>query len=68
MKEEEVHGPVALFDDENDNSNENSGDEDQYLKKVLDYEKDKMRHLTFKSLGFVTEINLCKAFFLALIE
>ena len=64
MKEEEVHGPVALFDDENDNSKENNDDEDQYLKKLLDYEKEKMRYLTFRSPGIdVIEINLWKALF-----
>lgn len=43
MKEEEVHGPVGLFDDENENSDEDSGDEDVVNEKLRAYEKSRMR-------------------------
>lgn len=43
MKEEEVHGPVGLFDDENDEDNEDNEDEIDY-EKLRAYETSKLRY------------------------
>ncbi|OIV93563.1 hypothetical protein TanjilG_04795 [Lupinus angustifolius] len=44
MKEEEVRGPVGLFDDENENSDEESSDDDIDNEKLRAYEKSRMRY------------------------
>ncbi|CAL0313252.1 unnamed protein product [Lupinus luteus] len=44
MKEEEVRGPVGLFDDENENSDEDSSDDDIDNEKLRAYEKSRMRY------------------------
>ncbi|XP_027345677.1 ESF1 homolog [Abrus precatorius] len=44
MKEEEVHGPVGLFDDENEKSDEDSSDDDIENEKLRAYEKSRMRY------------------------
>ncbi|KAE9597901.1 hypothetical protein Lal_00029505 [Lupinus albus] len=44
MKEEEVRGPVGLFDDENGNSDEDSSDDDIDNEKLRAYEKSRMRY------------------------
>lgn len=43
LKEEEVRGPVALFDDENEKSDEDDNDEDTKNEKLRAYEKSVMR-------------------------
>lgn len=42
MKEEEIHGPVGLFDDENEKSDEDDEDEIDY-EKLRAYEKSRLR-------------------------
>ncbi|RDX78917.1 esf1, partial [Mucuna pruriens] len=44
MKEEEVHGPVGLFDDENERSDEDSSNDDIDNEKLRAYEKSRMRY------------------------
>ncbi|XP_021815404.1 pre-rRNA-processing protein esf1 isoform X2 [Prunus avium] len=46
MKEEELHGPVGLFDDENEKSDEDEDDDDDELdaQKLRAYEKSKLRY------------------------
>ncbi|KAK7360255.1 hypothetical protein VNO77_02238 [Canavalia gladiata] len=44
MKEEEVHGPVGLFDDENGRNEEDSGNDDIDNEKLREYEKSRMRY------------------------
>ncbi|KAL2333837.1 hypothetical protein Fmac_015050 [Flemingia macrophylla] len=44
MKEEEVHGPVGLFDDENEKSDEDSDNDDIDNEKLRAYEKSRMRY------------------------
>lgn len=44
MKEEEVHGPVGLFDDEKEKSDEDSDNDDIYNEKLRAYEKSRMRY------------------------
>ena len=45
MKEEEVQGPVGLFDDEKENGDEDSDDDDDDIdnEKLRAYEKSRMR-------------------------
>lgn len=43
MQEEEVHGPVGLFDEENETSDEDGGDSDTENEKLRTYEKSRMR-------------------------
>lgn len=44
MKEEEVHGPVGLFDDENEKSDEDDDDNDEIdYDKLRAYEKSRLR-------------------------
>lgn len=43
MKEEEVHGPVGLFDDEAAKSDQDSGDDEINNEKLRAYEKSRMR-------------------------
>lgn len=40
MKEEEIHGPIGLFDDENDEDNSNDDIDNEKLRA---YEKSRMR-------------------------
>jgi hypothetical protein len=42
MKEEEIHGPVGLFGDENEKSDEDNEDEIDY-EKLRAYEKSRLR-------------------------
>lgn len=42
MKEEEIHGPVGLFDDENEKSDDDDEDEIDY-EKLRAYEKSRLR-------------------------
>lgn len=44
MQEEEVHGPVGLFDEENETSDEDGGDSDTENEKLRTYEKSRMRY------------------------
>ncbi|KAK7376148.1 hypothetical protein VNO78_35002 [Psophocarpus tetragonolobus] len=44
MKEEEVHGPIGLFDDENEKSDEDSSNDDIDNEKLRAYEKSRMRY------------------------
>lgn len=43
MKEEEVHGPISLFGDEKEKSDEESSDDDIDNEKLREYEKSRMR-------------------------
>jgi len=43
MKEEEVHGPIGLFDDEDDNSDEDNNNDGIDNEKLRAYEKSRMR-------------------------
>lgn len=43
MKEEEVHGPIGLFDNENDKSDEDNSNDDIDNEKLRAYEKSRMR-------------------------
>ena len=45
MKEEEIHGPVGLFDDKDEKDDEESDDEDDELvnQKMRAYEKSRLR-------------------------
>ncbi|CAJ1942231.1 unnamed protein product [Sphenostylis stenocarpa] len=44
MKEEEVHGPIGLFDDENEKSDEDNNNDDIDNEKLRAYEKSRMRY------------------------
>ncbi|KAL4342663.1 hypothetical protein S245_035635 [Arachis hypogaea] len=44
MKEEEVHGPIGLFDDEKENGDDDSDDDEIYNEKLREYEKSRMRY------------------------
>ncbi|KAJ8764492.1 hypothetical protein K2173_006232 [Erythroxylum novogranatense] len=44
MKEEEIHGPVALFDDEKERKNEDDDDNEIDYEKLRDYEKSRLRY------------------------
>ncbi|ESW28190.1 hypothetical protein PHAVU_003G266400 [Phaseolus vulgaris] len=44
MKEEEVHGPIGLFDDEDDNSDEDNNNDGIDNEKLRAYEKSRMRY------------------------
>lgn len=43
MKEEEVHGPIGLFDDEDEKNDEDSSNDDIDNEKLRAYEKSRMR-------------------------
>lgn len=43
MKEEEVHGPVGLFDDDSAKSDQDSSDDEIDNEKLRAYEKSRMR-------------------------
>lgn len=43
MKEEEVHGPVGLFDDESENNSDNDDDDERYNEKLRAYERSRLR-------------------------
>ena len=43
MKEEEVHGPIGLFDDEDEKNDEDSSNDDLDNEKLRAYEKSRMR-------------------------
>ncbi|KAL2966330.1 hypothetical protein AAZX31_16G110100 [Glycine max] len=44
MKEEEVHGPIGLFDDEDEKNDEDSSNDDIDNEKLRAYEKSRMRY------------------------
>lgn len=43
MNEEDVHGPISLFGDEKEKSDEESSDDDIDNEKLREYEKSRMR-------------------------
>lgn len=61
MKEEEVHGPVGLFDDEGEKNGEDSDNDEIDDEKLRAYEKSRLRYFI---LTLVCKFNILFTYFL----
>ncbi|KAG2408827.1 uncharacterized protein HKW66_Vig0036490 [Vigna angularis] len=67
MKEEEIHGPIGLFDDENDEDNSNDDIDNEKLRA---YEKSRMRffYIFFLLFTLIFIISLLPRYYFAVVE